>query len=205
MTDFFETVTKADKPAMPTPDLSLLEHNALFQKFKSEAEAPAEVGTPTCNANVLCLDIGTQMGWAMGLRDGKNWSGSESFAARKHDGAGQRWLKFIAFLSEKQRQAGELQAVYYESVMAHGTKGQPNVVASHVYGGFLAHLEAWADRNRVRLVPVSVGTIKKHWTGNGRADKAAMIAEARRRGIKVIDDNHCDARALLDFAQQQEA
>lgn len=186
MTDFLDTVT------------------ASFEAEKADI-VPAEVGTPTCTANILALDIGTQLGWALGLRDGKTHGGSESFAARKHEGAGQRWLKFVAFLSQRQSQAGELQAIYYELVMAHGTKDRPNTVAAHVYGGFLAHLEAWADRNRVRLMPVSVGTIKKSATGKGNAKKPEVIAAMRARGHKVVDDNHGDALALLEYARKEEA
>ncbi len=158
-----------------------------------------------CNANILAIDIGTTTGWALGLRDGKLHSGSESFALKRKEGPGQRWLKFQAWLGQRNHQAGELQAIYYELVMAHGTKQNPNTIAAHVYGGFEAHLQAWADRNRVRLVPVSVGTIKKSATGKGNANKDAMVAAMRQRGHRVVDDNHADALALLEYAQKQEA
>ena len=52
---------------------------------------------------------------------------------------------------------------------------------------------------------VGVGTVKKAWTGKGNAKKAEMIAAARQRGIKVVDDNEADAVAILSLALQQEA
>lgn len=42
-------------------------------------------------------------------------------------------------------------------------------------------------------------SVKKHWTGRGNADKAAMMAEATRRGMTFVDDNECDAIAIWDF------
>lgn len=180
--------------------------NDLFATIAEHAEVTesqwnslAATGTPTCNLNILAIDIGTTTGWALGMRDGALHSGSESFAPRRNDGPGQRWLKFSAWLGERARQAGEIHVVYYEKVRRHA-----GTTAAHVYGGFEAHLQAWADRNRIRLVGVPVSVIKKSWTGRGNANKDAMMAEAKRRGIKVVDDNHCDARALLDYAILQE-
>lgn len=221
MTDLFDTITKADEATWPFP-------SARQERLAAEARAVdrmaatavsgfspsneavemdmshAEVGTPAWNANILALDIGTQMGWALGLRDGNLRSGSESFAARRSEGPGQRWLKFQAWLGQQYREAGELQIIYYELVMAHGTKQNPNTIAAHVYGGFEAHLQAWADRNRVQLVGVGVGTIKKSATGKGNAKKEQVIAAMRARGHRVIDDNHADALALLEYALLQE-
>ena len=38
--------------------------------------------------------------------------------------------------------------------------------AAHAYGAFsLCIVEMLADSHRLRLLPVGVGTIKKHWTG----------------------------------------
>jgi hypothetical protein len=149
--------------------------------------------------NILAIDLGTQMGWARSTRDGAVMGGSESFAARRTEGPGQRWLKFRQFLIDV-RKVDDIHVCYYEDVKRHG----PGVQAAHVYGGLLAMLQVWGEVNRVRLVPVGVGTIKKHWTGKGNADKAAMIDEAKRRGHAPADDNHADALAILSYAREQE-
>jgi Holliday junction resolvasome RuvABC endonuclease subunit len=47
---------------------------------------------------------------------------------------------------------------------------------------------------------VPVGTIKRHVTGRGNADKDAVIAAVRRLGFDPVDDNEADALALLDWA-----
>lgn len=44
---------------------------------------------------------------------------------------------------------------------------------------------------------VLAGTIKRHATGNGNADKAAMIVRARAAGFRPADDNEADSIALL--------
>lgn len=146
--------------------------------------------------NILAIDIGTTTGWARCARDGSIASGSEKFAPRRMEAAGQRWLKFRAFLGEQRQQAGEIHAIYYEDVKQHA-----GTLAAHVYGGFLAMLEAWCAANNVPLRPVGVGTVKKHWTGNGAAKKELMVATAKAKGFHPIDDNHADALAILSLAR----
>ena len=47
---------------------------------------------------------------------------------------------------------------------------------------------------------VPVGTIKRHITGKGNADKQEVIAAVRERGFSPADDNEADAIALLLWA-----
>jgi hypothetical protein len=149
--------------------------------------------------NILAIDIGTTTGWARCARDGKVASGSESFAPRRMEMAGQRWLKFRAFLNEQRIGAGEIHAIYYEDVKNHA-----GTLAAHVYGGFLACLEMWCASNNVPLRPVGVGVVKKHWTGKGNADKAAMCDTARAKGFRPKDSNEADALAILSLARSLE-
>jgi crossover junction endodeoxyribonuclease RuvC len=151
--------------------------------------------------NILAIDLGSRTGWAFGdMRTGTVRGGTESFAPAKNDPPGHRWIKFRAFLGDTGRAAGEIHAVYYEDVKRH-----EGVIAAHVYGGFLAFLQAWCATNNVPLHGVGVGEVKKHWTGKGNADKAAMIAEATCRGHVPIDDNHADALAILSLARAKES
>jgi len=150
--------------------------------------------------NILALDLGTTTGWALSKRGAPVQGGSESFSPKRSETSAQRWLKFRQFLADIGRDAGgEIHVVYYERVLHHTA-----VQAAHIYGGFEAMLQVWCEVNRVRMVCVSPMTIKKHWTGKGNVDKKAMMAEAVRRGMKPVDDNHADALALLSLAQAQE-
>lgn len=149
--------------------------------------------------NILAIDIGTQLGWALGACDGTVKGGSESFSPAKHGGHGPRWLAFRQFLADTGRAAGEIHAVYFEDVKRH-----EGVLAAHAYGGFLAMLQAWCAANRIPMHPVGVGAIKKHWTGKGNANKALMVESAKARGFRPVDDNHADALAILSYARAEE-
>jgi Holliday junction resolvasome RuvABC endonuclease subunit len=159
----------------------------------------AEAGpAPALNVNILALDLGTKLGWALQMRDRPITHGTESFAPRKSWSPGQRWQRYRTFLHEVVAH-NNVHVIAYEDVKRHaGTD------AAHAYGAFLALTELVADSHRVRLVPVGVGTIKKHWTGKGNADKAAMEAQARARGFRPESDNDADALAILHWAVAQE-
>ena len=88
--------------------------------------------------------------------------------------------------------------VVFEEVRRHA-----GTAASHAYGGYLAHLTAWCEANGIPYQGVPVGTIKRHVTGKGNADKAAVIEAVRRLGFSPADDNEADALALLHWAIAQ--
>jgi hypothetical protein len=66
--------------------------------------------------------------------------------------------------------------------------------------GLLPHLTAWAKMFKIPYRGVPVGTIKRHVTGRGNADKEAVIAAVRALGFDPADDNEADALALLHWA-----
>jgi len=144
---------------------------------------------------VLALDLGTTTGWALRGYDGLITSGTVSFKPSRFDGGGMRYLRFTNWLSEMDRLAGPIEAIFYEEVRNH--KG---VDASHVYGGLMAVLTAWAEMRGVPYQGVPVGTIKKSATGKGNASKTMMIEAARARGFSPKDDNEADAIAILLWA-----
>ena len=91
-----------------------------------------------------------------------------------------------------------LAATFFDEVRRHiGT------TAAHVYGGFLAHLTAWCEHERVPYRGVPVGTIKLHATGKGNAGKEAVIAAMKAKGHQPADDNEADALAILHWALAQ--
>lgn len=154
--------------------------------------------TPGLNVNILALDLGTKLGWAVRARDGAVWHGTEVFTPRKSWTPGQRWLRARSFVTDLVVRH-QVHAIAYEDVKRHaGTD------AAHAYGAFLCLVQMVADSHRAALMPVGVGTIKKHWTGKGNADKAAMEAQARARGFRPESDNDADALAILHWAVAQE-
>lgn len=156
------------------------------------------VPAPGLNVNILALDLGTKLGWAVRARDGAVWHGTEVFTPRKSWTPGQRWLRARSFVTDLVIRH-QVHAIAYEDVKRHaGTD------AAHAYGAFLCLVQMVADSHRAALMPVGVGTIKKHWTGKGNADKAAMEAQARARGFRPDSDNDADALAILHWAVAQE-
>ena len=152
---------------------------------------------PTFRADrtLLALDLGTTTGWAVQAADGLITSGTVSFRPSRYDGGGMRYLRFTNWLGELDRLSGPVGSIWFEEVRRHaGTD------AAHVFGGLMASLTSWAELRGIPYQGVPVGTIKKHATGRGNADKLAMIAAARARGFSPADDNEADAIAILLWA-----
>jgi Holliday junction resolvasome RuvABC endonuclease subunit len=141
---------------------------------------------------VLALDLGTQTGWALRSPDRTVISGSEAFKPGRFEGGGMRFLRFKRWLTELKATVEGLDAVFFEEVRRHA-----GVDAAHAYGGFMAHLTAWCEHHQIPYQGVPVGTIKKHATGKGNADKQAVLTAIRARGYAPSDDNEADALALL--------
>ncbi len=143
---------------------------------------------------ILTLDLGTKTGWAMRRSGHPVTSGTISFRNDRYQGGGMRFLKFTHWLDALLEAAGRIDAIYFEEVRRH-----LGVDAAHAYGGFLAHLTAWCERQGVAYEGVPVGTIKRHVTGKGNASKAQVIAAVRQRGHRPSDDNEADALAILHW------
>ncbi len=147
------------------------------------------------NTTILALDLGTQTGWAIRLKDSQIISDSETFKPQRFEGGGMRYLRFRKWLTEIKQSGDGIDAVYFEEVRCH-----VGVDAAHAYGGFMATLTAWCEHHAIPYQGVPVGTIKKHATGKGNAGKPEMIAAVIARGHAPVDDNEADALALLHWA-----
>lgn len=146
-------------------------------------------------STILALDLGSTTGYAIRPAAGPIVSGTMSFRPNRFEGGGMVFLRFSHWLSELNETGGPIDRVVYEEVRAHrGT------IAAHVYGGFLAHLTAWAEFRDVPYQGVPVGTIKRFIAGNGNADKAEVIAAVKARGFNPTDDNEADAITILLWA-----
>lgn len=105
-----------------------------------------------------------------------------------------RYVRLTQFLE----QIGRVDRVVVEEVRRH-----MGVDAAHVYGGVLATVTSWCERQGTPYSGVPVGTIKKFATGSGNAKKAAMVAAVKVRwGIEAGDDNEADAVAILFFTME---
>jgi len=181
--------------SMATMTLTKLDADA-----SAAAPVPMEVlaGGKPKTPLILALDLGQKTGWAVRNREGAIASGVQEFRPGRFEGGGMVWLRFRSWLQEVDETSGGVGVVVFEEVRRHlGTS------ASHAYGGYLAHLTAWAEASRIPYRGVPVGTIKRHVTGKGNADKAAVIAAVKALGFNPKDDDEADALALLHWAIAQ--
>ena len=143
---------------------------------------------------ILALDLGSKMGWALSQTGSPITSGVVEFKPGRFEGGGMRFLRFKNWLDDVLRFAAPIEQIVLEEVRSHvGT------TAAHVYGGFLAHLTAWAEQHKIPYQGVPVGTVKKFATGKGNASKSMVIEAMVKRGHHPADDNAADALALLHW------
>lgn len=148
---------------------------------------------------ILALDLGTQTGWSL-LHKGIITSGTLTFKNDRYQGGGMRYLRFCRWLDDvKGLSGGTLGEVYFEEVRRH-----LGVDAAHVYGGFLATLTSWCEKESIPYQGVSVGSIKRHATGKGNASKQEVIDSLKAKGYRLLaDNNEADALALLEWVRSQ--
>jgi crossover junction endodeoxyribonuclease RuvC len=168
-----------------------------FSKASLPSREPDPAAKLFCGdgSAVLALDLGSSTGWALRGADGAITSGVQQFRPNRFEGGGMAFLRFNHWLGELAESSGPITAVFFEEVRAHA-----GTIAAHVYGGFLAHLEAWAEFRDVPYQGVPVGTIKRFIAGKGNADKQAVIAAVKARGFTPADHNEADAIAILLWA-----
>lgn len=102
-----------------------------------------------------------------------------------------RFLRFEQFLRETLDLQG-YEAVYFEEVRHHN-----GVDAAHVYGGLLAVLTAFCEREKIPYSGIPVGTWKKAATGKGNANKDAIMEWATGAGISVTPPTTFDEADAL--------
>lgn len=150
---------------------------------------------------ILSLDLGQHTGWALGKSEGECLaSGTILFRNKRFEGGGMVWLRFRSWLDKIAHLVAPdaIGMIAFEEVRMHlGTD------AAHAYGGYLAVLTSWAELNKVPYKGVPVGTIKRHITGKGNANKQAVIEAVRKLGFNPDDDNEADALSLLNFIQNE--
>jgi len=141
------------------------------------------------------IDPGTLCGWAVLAADGARLaSGHWDLRPRRHEGAGMRFVRLRRMLSMLLEPWADADvALCYEEVRHHaGTD------AAHVYGGIVAVIQSWCEDAQVPYAAAPVSTVKRHATGRGNADKAAMVAAAVARWGGEPTEDEADALWIAD-------
>lgn len=144
---------------------------------------------------ILAIDPGTSCGWCLKSATGIT-SGVWNLKGNRFEGAGMRFVRLHSYL-DKLASSVQITAVYFEEVRNH-----MGVDAAHIYGGIIAKIGEWCELRKIPYAGIPVGTIKKHATGKGNADKAAMIAAARAKwpDADIKSNDEADARWIAECA-----
>ena len=145
---------------------------------------------------MLALDFGTKTGWAIGT-PGDVISDTENFRRRASDSRGMLFVRFDKFINE-------ILSEHKPALVVHERPHLRGRAASEVLNGMLAFTVKACRIHGVQYTDCPSTTLKKFATGKGNAGKDKMMAAYRERWREdPVDDNECDARWLLRWAQEQ--
>ena len=150
---------------------------------------------------ILALDPATMLGWA--TYDGAHYlSGVVNLGRAAEKGIVRdigRVKRFQEFLSDFARAPYTRHAVTLLAI--EGSAGHQFRQAAKVASQLEGVAFAWAGRWDIPVVRVAPAELKKFSTGDGRADKAAMINAAwASSGHWVKDHNEADALCVCAWA-----
>lgn len=134
-------------------------------------------------SKLICLDIGTNMGFVLAVDD-EGESGVKVFPKSTNS----CYNELFGWL---QTNVGSSDTVVVEKPHA----GQFFNATRKLFG-MLAVIELYCEQVGCPFHVVSPTSIKKAWTGSGRASKADMKKAAIAKGLAVKNNNEIDAIAL---------
>ena len=146
---------------------------------------------------ICALDLATTTGYAS-VSHGIVMSGTFKCRQSSKEPWGVCFLRFKRWLRDWLFQE-KPDKLYYEEVMRFSSSA-----SAKVYCGLRAVMLLECEAHGVDAIGLSVGQIKKSFTGKGNASKQDMIDIACEKypDIKIIDDNHADSLAILELAIQ---
>lgn len=146
--------------------------------------------------SVIAFDLATATGWACGAPDAEPRFGTKMLP-KTGDEIGRFLVAFEDWLNDMITVEDPALVVFEAPILRRGG-GNP-IVARKLMG--LANcVETICYRRDVSCRQAHLATVKKSFTGSGRAEKAEMIAAARRWGWDVRNDNEADALGLWTLA-----
>jgi len=139
------------------------------------------------NPPLIALDIATVLGYAT-----PDCSGSYNLTKDNRE------TNLYWFLHDLYA-AYEMEVIAVER--AAGQHKNSLIVMAHLRGV----VNLFAKHHDIKVVEFSPGTIKKFFTGNGRASKEEMMEEFMSWTCRIpVDDNEADAYALFQLAKRDQ-
>lgn len=151
----------------------------------------------------LYFDLATWSGWACGDVTKRPAFGSWRLPSAAKFGVGALALGFSDRFHEFMNSHRGVTNLGYEAPFI--APKIANLDAGRVIIGLSVLVDMFAMRLQMpEPIEVQPSSIKKYWTGHGRADKATMVREAKQRGYEVENDNEADAIAGWQLAITKE-
>ena len=156
---------------------------------------------------VLSLDLGRKLGWAIAQHNAiDEWPEAVPGATGPFHGVGYgtRHLAGDPVTVELDQFLENVVATYgvtiisFERPLGHHKSQAQARLSAMLRGGIVAFCERHKPEP-LRCLSEHPATIKKHFTGNGRATKDDMIDRCRQRGWRPETADEADALAMLDM------
>lgn len=161
---------------------------------------------------LLALDIATKTGWAYGPVPIRALTALEMTATKPRKPVSgvitvQSTQSLGHFLSEFEERAARLFDRYQPAGLIIEAPILPKGV-NFTTACKLMHMAGEAQKMAARrgiswVQTVQPASVKKHFTGNGRAQKPEIMAACDARGWTYVDDNEADAQAIWDLGCEQ--
>ena len=144
---------------------------------------------------MLAIDPATKCGWAHSCGESGVWD----LSIRRDESSGMRLIRLRGKLDEIHRLT-PVKVLVFEAARHAAPKMQGALVVQAEIQGVI---KSWCEDNSIEYRGYSPSEIKKHATGKGNANKAAMKKAAIEKFGRVEDDNEADALWLLDLAKKE--
>lgn len=145
------------------------------------------------HVSILALDIATRTGFCYGK--GKNLKFGHYSIPKKYNYDGIKFYNFSIWVQRMIEQT-KPEAIAIEKPFVRG-------YSTFYLFGLCAVAEAVAASFDIPIMKVTPNTIKKSFTGNGKASKLDMLNCALDMGYNVTVDDEADAIALHQYVQTQ--
>lgn len=150
---------------------------------------------------VLALDIATRLGWAVGSAGSLPLFGAHQLPKARYDGDfSGRFVAMAQWLHDMIDMHAPTLIAYEEPLMPRGVEMTTTWATTRLLIGLVSWADGVAEDRGVAAMEVNNSTWKKHFVGNGRAEKIDTIRKCFSLGMQPPDNNAADAIGILSFA-----
>jgi crossover junction endodeoxyribonuclease RuvC len=143
------------------------------------------------------MDLGGTTGWCIIDKNVILKSGHQKLDCKKVPA--EKYPNFLRLLDKiKALAPSKIDALFYEFVyMPH-----KSTAAAYAYGGYLACLEVWCDKQQIPMHGIGCTSARKHILGRGNLKKEEAFDLVKLMHPEVKDHNEADAIVVGMYANE---